>query len=342
MTSRDVDFQTLSLNSVTGGDELTHFEYAISQDLLVEGENIIAVEIHQASPSSTDMGFDLMLTGTSKNLQEPRLIGSEEMEAIIEGAMTITASLERSREIPDLRINEIMASNSNGIEDEFGDKEDWIEIYNSGAEAVDLGGLFLTDTLGEPGLWEIPASEPVLTTVDPGGFIVFWADNQPEQGPLHLGFKLRKSGEQVGLFKEMKEAMILLDSVSYSDLLTDVSLARYPDASGPWVAFAHPTPLDPNFYLGTKGLEKPSGEFNVYPNPTSGKVNIGGMSFETVSSGGGLRVSVIDFAGRTIMDKRIDSPEGLEIDLSAHKEGIYLIRISTGGSYFTKSVILMK
>ncbi len=270
------------------------------------------------------------------------LVESREMETIIEGDVTIIAGLVRSQEIPDLRINEIMASNSSGIEDEFGDKDDWIEVYNAGAEIVDLGGLFMTDTLGEPGLWEIPVSEPSLTSVEPGSFIVFWADNEPEQGPLHLGFKLRKSGEQVGLFKELEGSLILLDSVTYSTMLADVSLARYPDATGPWVAFAHPTPLDPNFYLGMKDRDKPSGEFSVYPNPTSGLVNIGGLNFETLIPGDDLRVTVLNHAGKMIIDRRIHSLEGVEIDLSAHKAGLYLIRIFTGESYFTKQIILLK
>src|SRR3972149_6019693 len=42
-------------------------------------------------------------------------------------------------------INEFLASNDNGLTDADGDHSDWIELYNSGNELVDLGGWYLTD-----------------------------------------------------------------------------------------------------------------------------------------------------------------------------------------------------
>ena len=45
-----------------------------------------------------------------------------------------------------IRINEFMALNSDGLEDEDGDEEDWIELHNYGSNAVNLAGWYLTDT----------------------------------------------------------------------------------------------------------------------------------------------------------------------------------------------------
>ena len=39
-----------------------------------------------------------------------------------------------------LFINEFMADNTSTISDEQGKYEDWIEIYNAGSTAIDLGG----------------------------------------------------------------------------------------------------------------------------------------------------------------------------------------------------------
>src|SRR5688500_19463688 len=42
-------------------------------------------------------------------------------------------------------ISEFMASNANGIQDEFGETSDWIEITNTVASPINLQGYHLTD-----------------------------------------------------------------------------------------------------------------------------------------------------------------------------------------------------
>ena len=58
-----------------------------------------------------------------------------------------------------LVINEFMASNNSesGIADPQGEYDDWVEIYNAGPTAVDLGGMYLTDDLSDPTNFMIPA-----------------------------------------------------------------------------------------------------------------------------------------------------------------------------------------
>ncbi len=60
---------TLALNSVNTPDETTYFERILSTagSGLIGGTNLIAVELHQSSATSSDGGFDLLLTaqGTS-------------------------------------------------------------------------------------------------------------------------------------------------------------------------------------------------------------------------------------------------------------------------------------
>jgi hypothetical protein len=57
----------------------------------------------------------------------------------------------------ELVINEYLSSNINGIHDEDGDYSDWIEIHNSGPEAVDMTGYGLSDNDDEPLKWTFPA-----------------------------------------------------------------------------------------------------------------------------------------------------------------------------------------
>ena len=55
-----------------------------------------------------------------------------------------------------LRITEFLASNDEGLLDADGDASDWLEIYNSGGDAVDLSGMHLTDNAGELDQMDVP------------------------------------------------------------------------------------------------------------------------------------------------------------------------------------------
>ena len=83
-----------------------------------------------------------------------------------------------------------MASNLNLIDDNNGDYEDWIEIYNTTDSLLDLAGCYITDDSMELTKWQIPKGYPDSTIIDSSGYRLLWADDQPWEGPLHLGFKL--------------------------------------------------------------------------------------------------------------------------------------------------------
>ncbi|MFO7896959.1 MAG: lamin tail domain-containing protein [Candidatus Cloacimonadales bacterium] len=149
---------------------------------------------------------------------------------------------------PDLTlcINEFLASNDFNITDEHGDHDDWIEIYNYGTEAIDIGGMYMTDDLTDPTNSLIPDTNPELTTIDPGGYLILWADKEPEQGVLHLDdMKLSGSGEQIGLIGV--DGITFIDSLTYGEQTTDVSMGRLPDGGNTWEYFGEgydsmPTP----------------------------------------------------------------------------------------------------
>jgi hypothetical protein len=67
MPSGAIAFSTRANGAVGGGNEETFFDWVLDSADLVAGENIIVVEIHQSSSSSSDLGFDLTLSGTLAN-----------------------------------------------------------------------------------------------------------------------------------------------------------------------------------------------------------------------------------------------------------------------------------
>lgn len=159
---------------------------------------------------------------------------------------------------PAIFINEWLASNDGVVVDEFGDADDYVELYNAEATTIDLGGRYLTDDLSDRTKWEIPAG----VSIEPGGYLVIWCDDEPEQGPLHATFKLSAGGEAVGLFDRDANQLAQIDAVTYTGQETDIAEGRGPDASACRLFFA-PTPGAPN-QSGIADLAAPLGELNFF------------------------------------------------------------------------------
>lgn len=53
-------------------------------------------------------------------------------------------------------ITEVMASNMSTVLPNSNDKCDWVELYNSSSQPVDLSGYGLSDNIGRPRKWQFP------------------------------------------------------------------------------------------------------------------------------------------------------------------------------------------
>lgn len=149
-------------------------------------------------------------------------------------------------EVPILYINEFMANNSSCCPDQDGGKDefdDWIEIYNPGTTAIDIGGMYFSQHKKEPLGYQIPKTDSKLTTIQPGGFLVLWADGNPGQGVLHLKFKLNQNGEYIGLFYQDGRK---IDGLKFGKQNENTSYGRSSDGNENWKEFSVPTPGEPN------------------------------------------------------------------------------------------------
>ena len=81
------------------------------------------------------------------------------------------------------------------------------------------------------------------TTIQPGGFLLLWADEESEQGVLHLEIELLSRGGEVGLF--MSDSTTLVDTLTYVSQSADTAYGRYPDNSATW-QLMDPTPGSTN------------------------------------------------------------------------------------------------
>jgi hypothetical protein len=138
----------------------------------------------------------------------------------------------------DLRINEFLVLNDSGYVDDFGVHSPWIEIFNSAYNYVDIGGCYLTNDLQKPALYLIPKGDPI-TLIAPRNYIVFWADNKPTHGILHLNFNLENS-KMIALFDS--DGRTLIDSVTLTTPKPDISFGRVEDGGLIWGYHEKTTP----------------------------------------------------------------------------------------------------
>ena len=93
----------------------------------------------------------------------------------------------------DILITELLARRSTSVLDDDGSPSDFIEIYNAGTSAVELGGYFLGDDCNNRFKWSFPEG----VTVEPGEFLVVWASENDRRDPccdLHTNFRLDPDG----------------------------------------------------------------------------------------------------------------------------------------------------
>ena len=64
MPEGPVNYKTTASAAVGGADESTFFERSLDPSILRSGTNIVAIEIHQSSASSSDLSFDFQLDAT--------------------------------------------------------------------------------------------------------------------------------------------------------------------------------------------------------------------------------------------------------------------------------------
>ena len=144
----------------------------------------------------------------------------------------------------DLVINEIMASNDETQSDEYGEFDDWIEIYNKGTSYINLGDYYLSDDINTLDKYNFPS-----ITLSPDEYFIVWADDDEEdQGVNHATFKLSASGEAVYL---SDSNFNLVDGLTFGEQQTDMGYARVPNGSGPFV-IQYPTFSNNNDLLSSQ------------------------------------------------------------------------------------------
>ena len=131
--------------------------------------------------------------------------------------------------LPPVWLNELQPENTTGPLDNFSEREPWIELFNSGSNAVDLTGWYLANSFSNIEQWAFPTG----SVIAPKQFMVLWADGQPQQTSgtnLHTSFRLTAGAGSVTLvMPETNSSPFVLDYLTYSNVASGYSFGNYPD-----------------------------------------------------------------------------------------------------------------
>ena len=173
-----------------------------------------------------------------------------------------------------LLLSEVMSNNAGAYTVNNG-TPDWIELYNSSSEQINLAGYALSDNPNNPALWRFPD-----VAIEPGGYLVVLATGNDvrdtQTKALETNFSISASGDVVLLYSPEGE---LLDKLQMAQAGADISFGR---ADGKLYYYASPTPGAANGQgsLGVTAVPLFSTTPGVYSGPVS--VELGAKANETI------------------------------------------------------------
>jgi spore coat protein CotH len=210
-----------------------------------------------------------------------------------------------------LVINEFLAYNTLLEKDEYSDREDWIELYNTTSTLLDLSNVYLSDNTLLPQKWKFSNG----TTINPNSFLMVWADDDSLQIINHTNFLLNNSGEKIILSVNTT----IVDSIAFGPQGANISIARCPDGTGAFSAASIATFNSSNCSVGLKAIQSDLFTLNVFPNPASKSFKIQTTSQDV------LPIQLINSLGEIVYKGSLNN--SLEINTSTFSQGIYLLKV---------------
>jgi len=218
--------------SRTAGDAIAEGPFEVPATGLRQGENVLAVEVHQVNATSSDIVFG----------------AAADLISVSAAAFTPGAPNSVARTLPPfpaIWINEVLPNNISGLADNAGEREPWIELFNAGSEALNLTDWSLTDDYGFLAKWLFPPN----AIIAPRGYLLIWADGEPIEsiaGVPHANFRLRAESGSVALARVQNGRRAIVDYLGYA-VADGQSFGSLQDGN-PFqrVTIANPTPAAPN------------------------------------------------------------------------------------------------
>jgi hypothetical protein len=209
-----------------------------------------------------------------------------------------------------LYINEVLAINSANITDAYLEHDIWLELYNPNTFSVDVAGFYLSDAGTNKKKFQVKRTSQ-QTIIKPNGFLLLWMDHDTLQGNLHCSFKPVFGGDSIYL--TLPNGIQTVNSVLVQNQTANISYGREVDGAAKWISWNVPTPNASNKIAP---VEKVKSDYLVYPNPTSGELNITSPT----------NCFLFDILGRKYGEYR----DAVKIDISELAQGIYFLKMESG------------
>lgn len=238
--------------------------------------------------------------------------------------------------ISELYLNELSGAEQMDYPDNFGEYEDWIELYNGSAHEINFGGLYLTDDLEDLTMSRVMQNSPDSTSIAAHGYQVLFADKELDQGVLHLDFKISTSGEHIGLVQLIGLDTVILDQVTFGGFTAGNSIGRRTDGGAPWEAQEF-TPGSSNISLNMDVQDQLFAE--VYPNPVSDLLYIRLINIPE----GHVYINLVNALGQLVLSEESSNVvpgESISMDVSGLQTGIYLLQITSGELSSVKRIVV--
>jgi hypothetical protein len=224
-----------------------------------------------------------------------------------------------------LAINEFMAKNDATVTDQDGEYEDWLEIYNNTSSPINLGNVYLSNSLSDVLKWRFPNT----TSIAANSVLAIWMDQDTTQNGLHANFKLSASGDAIYIFNS---AGGVVDSLTFGPQSSDISMFRCPDGTGPFAYTLSSTYNQKNCATGINEYNDAE-VFSMFPNPAADQLTI--TSTHQISS-----VQVFDIHGSKVLSSLMSPALSLTLQLNQLSNGIYHVVLNNGE--MTGKVIVSK
>jgi len=208
-------------------------------------------------------------------------------------------------------INEWMAWNASAEQDEFGEYNDWIELYNNSNLNINLQGYFLSNKANEETKFQFPD-----ISIGANDYLILWADEDTLQGSLHLPFKLDSERDDIVLARPDTST---IDYFFHQEVDSNLTQARIPNGLGNIAKGNSTLSFSNQAYVSIN--EETKSEFTLHPNPCSSFVSIESLDNET------QYFDLLDVKG-CLLERTSTTGKQTLINTAHFKSGVYYIRSS--------------
>ena len=184
--------------------------------------------------------------------QGSNIVSTDTEMSLPSGSVTLTATFTKlsdseknAQGITPVRINEVSADDGIYVNDYF-KRKDWVELYNTTDQPVNVEGMYLSDKPEDPKKYQISKdNSQASTTIPAHGYLIVWCDKESPLSQLHASFKLDKDGGEIVLTAADES---WADHFVYAAHTSDQTVGRYPDGSSQVYVMNMPTIAKSNVF----------------------------------------------------------------------------------------------